>query len=238
MGVPEKRHHERSASLTTLPLLAVFSLLYALLAILIRRWPRTQTDLHVTRALQSTHHPNLERFMTFISWFGFRPQSLFLPLGTILAFWLRGRRLEATLLVSAWGSSMASFLTKQVVRRPRPDSNVVRVVIAKTRDSSFPSGHVVHYVTFWGMVTYLLAVRSQVSFIRWFAALMILPVILLVGPSRIYLGHHWFTDVLGSYLLGSAYLAGLIEVHCLLRRNDSSEDPGHDWVSGATQWLR
>jgi membrane-associated phospholipid phosphatase len=224
-----------SKQISTTPYLLGFGLLYLVLAALIRRWPDTRTDLQVTHALQSNDHPGIEWFMTFVSWFGFRPQSLLLPLSAISGFWLSRRRLESVLLVAAWGSSMLSFLTKQVVRRPRPDASVVRVVIAKTRDTSFPSGHVVHYVTFWGFVTYLLAVRSRWRPLRWLAVAAIAPIIALVGPSRIYLGHHWFTDVLGSYLLGSAYLAGLIEIHILLGSGDRSTD---DWLSGANTWLQ
>jgi membrane-associated phospholipid phosphatase len=153
---------------------------------------------------------------------------------------LRGRRLEAVLLIAAWGSSMVSFLTKQVIRRPRPDANLVRVVVARIRDSSFPSGHVVHYVTFWGMVAYLIAFRSRISAGRWIAGFVMAPIIALVGPSRVYLGHHWFTDVLGSYLLGSAYLAGLIETHRLLNPSGSEQASAseEDWTAGAGQWLR
>jgi membrane-associated phospholipid phosphatase len=218
-----------------LPFLAVFGVLYLLLAVLIRRWPETRTDLQVTHRLQSNDHPYIERFMTFVSWFGFRPQSLFLPLSVVGIYWFRRRRLESALLIAAWGSSMVSFLTKKVVRRPRPDGNVVRVVLAKTRDSSFPSGHVVHYVTFWGFVTYLLAFQSRWRSLRWVATSIIGPIIAFVGPSRVYLGHHWFTDVLGSYLLGSAYLAGLIEIHQVFgSRHEGSED----WTTGAGNWLR
>ena len=220
---------------STIHVLMIFGAVYLALAALIRRWPRTQTDVQVTRALQSNDHSGLERCMTFVSWFGFRPQSLLLPLGVIFGFWRSGRRLESVLLIAAWGSSMLSFLTKQVVRRPRPDSSVVRVVVAKTRDSSFPSGHVVHYVAFWGLVAYLLAFHSRWTGLRWFATTVIAPIIAAVGPSRIYLGHHWFTDVLGSYLLGSDYLAGLIEVHSLLDSRTGKQD---DWMSGGSQWLR
>jgi membrane-associated phospholipid phosphatase len=224
-----------SESFSTLPVLAVFGALYLLLAALIRRWPETRTDLHVTHQLQSNDHPYIERFMTFVSWFGFRPQSLFLPLSVVGTYWFRNRRLEAGLLLAAWGSSMVSFLTKQVVRRPRPDANIVRVVVAKTRDTSFPSGHVVHYVTFWGFVAYLLAFRSRCRALRWIAVAVIAPIIAFVGPSRIYLGHHWFTDVLGSYLLGSAYLAGLIEIHHVFGASDEGSE---DWTTGASNWVR
>ncbi len=229
------KHQAEKATLATLPLLILSSVLYLILAAVIKRWPSTRTDLHVTRTLQSNHRPDVERFMTFVSWFGFRPQSLLLPLSVIAGFWRSGRQIESGLLIAAWGSSMLSFLTKQVIRRPRPDGDVVRVVVAKTRDSSFPSGHVVHYVTFWGLVAYLLAFRSNRAGLRWLSGAVITPIVALVGPSRIYLGHHWFTDVLGSYLLGSAYLAGLIEIHSIL---SSDRDKPSDWTTGASQWLR
>ncbi|MEX2425331.1 MAG: phosphatase PAP2 family protein [Thermomicrobiaceae bacterium] len=225
--------------LSTIPMLVISATLYGLLAMIIRRWPVTRTDLHVTQTLQANHHPELERVLSFVSWFGFRPQSLLLPFGVIGTFWGIGRRLEAVLLFAGWWSSMLSYLTKQLIRRPRPDATVVRVVVAKIRDTSFPSGHVVHYVTFWGMVAYLLGFRSRSPLARWFGRLVIVPILALVGPSRIYLGHHWFTDVLGSYLLGSAYLAGLIEAHSLLRQdeNEQMRSP-NGWRAGASQWLQ
>lgn len=226
---------DQSQGKSTFPMLMVFGALYLVLAAAIKRWPQTRTDLRVTQTLQSTEHAGVERFLTFISWFGFRPQSLVLPLTLVLGFWRKGNRVESILLIAAWGSSMFSFLTKQVIRRPRPDASVVRVVVAKTRDTSFPSGHVVHYVTFWGMVSYLLLFHSRWRGLRWLAGAFMLPIIALVGPSRIYLGHHWFTDVLGSYLLGSAYLAGLIEIHHLL---GSFDEPDGNWTEGASQWLR
>jgi undecaprenyl-diphosphatase len=117
--------------MSNLPLLAVFAVSYLILAVVIRRHPSPRSDLAITRGLQSSEHPFIERLMTFVSWFGFRPQSLLLPLGTILGFWWWGRRIEAVLLVLAWGSSMVSFLTKQLIRRPRPDNALVRVAVAR-----------------------------------------------------------------------------------------------------------
>jgi membrane-associated phospholipid phosphatase len=235
-----KRRFPNQTTRVPLPLLIALWAIYGVLAVTIRRNPVIESDIRVTRALQSNEHPWIERFMTFVSWFGFRPQSLLLPLGTILTFWFRGRRIEAILLVAAWGSSMVSFLTKQVVRRPRPDHAVVRVVLAKVRDTSFPSGHVVHYVTFWGFVSYLLLFRTAIRPFKWIAGLFMVPIIALVGPSRVYLGHHWFTDVLGSYLLGGAYLAGLIEARRILRdASGEADDPAcTNWMNGARQWLR
>lgn len=235
-GDEQSRRRLRQAML---PVLAVAGIAFSCLALIVRRWPSTRADLQITRAFQSTEHQSVERTMSFVSWFGFRPQSLLLPLSAVAGFWLRGCRIEAVLLVMAWGSSMLSFLTKQVVRRPRPDGEVVRVVVANIRDTSFPSGHVLHYVVFWGFVAYLLLVQTSSRFARWLVGLVMAPVIALVGPSRIYLGHHWFTDVLGSYLLGSAYLAGLIELHTILRELEPmASDEADGPTAGARQWLR
>jgi membrane-associated phospholipid phosphatase len=50
----------------------------------------------------------------------------------------------------------------------------------------------------------------------------------LVGPSRIYQGHHWPTDVSASYLLGTSYLVGLI---ALYRRIKAEIGPSRPWPS-------
>jgi len=53
--------------------------------------------------------------------------------------------------------------------------------------------------------------------------LLALPVV-LVGPSRVYLGQHWPSDVLGAYLLAAVWLAGTIELHLLLKRRRAMKE--------------
>jgi undecaprenyl-diphosphatase len=75
---------------------------------------------------------------------------------------------------------------------------------------SFPSGHTLHYTVFYGFLLFVVATNFKRSWPR--AALLIIfaLLILLVGPSRVYLGEHWPTDVLGGYLIGALCLGPLI----------------------------
>ena len=190
---------------------------YLALLLFVRANPRPKADFNATIKLQRLQNRSLARLMDSVSWFGFRPQSLLVPAASVLFFWFRGRRLASFFLTAAWASSLLSFFTKLVIRRPRPDDPRIRIVQADIRDTSFPSGHTLHYVTFWGFLAYLGATSVHNRRIGRVIATLATAVIGLVGPSRVYLGHHWLTDVLASYLLGFAYLTGLVTVYRALR---------------------
>ena len=178
---------------------------YVGLALWVRRRPAPACELAVTRRLQEKTPPALGRFLRWVSWLGFPPQSVLVPTAVIAAFWLRGDRRTATQLFFTWTASTVSFVTKRLVRRPRPNHPAVRIPVAQPRDASYPSGHVVTYTAFW--LAALLALAERARWL-WLRATLIASAIVLVGTvglSRIYLGHHWLTDVLGGYLLGGSW---------------------------------
>ncbi len=190
---------------------------YLALLFFVRANPRPKADFNATIKLQRLQNRSLARLMDSVSWFGFRPQSLLVPFTAVALFWFRGRKLASFFLTAAWASSLLSFFTKLVIRRPRPDDPRIRIVEADIRDTSFPSGHTLHYVTFWGFLAYLGATSAHNRRIGRAIAAFGAAVIGLVGPSRVYLGHHWLTDVIASYLLGFAYLTGLVTIYRFLR---------------------
>jgi undecaprenyl-diphosphatase len=183
---------------------------FAALSAVVRRNPRLAADVSMTLRVQRRQHPYLTRGMRIVSWLGFRPQSLILPGASVMLAWLLGNERDARYLIAAWGASFASYTTKRLVMRPRPNGQEVQVVEAELRDSSFPSGHVLHYVVFWGFVGYLWDWHVRRTWLRRIPLSIIAAIISLVGISRIYLGHHWLTDVLGSYSLGTGILLSLI----------------------------
>ena len=152
--------------------------------------------------------------MTVVSWPGFPPQSRVIP-PTLIAVLLAGRmRTEAAFLTLAWGSALISTGLKGLMKRPRPVAGTdLRVVAAPLGGSSFPSGHVLTYVGTYGFMAFLVYSVIRPPHVRWPMTAGLLALVGLVGPSRIYQGHHWPTDVAASYLLGTAYVIGLMALY-------------------------
>lgn len=169
-------------------------------------------DLRITLAVQAYHGEPFARAMYAVSWLGFMPQVWVICLvtaGLILAF---GLRWEAIVCLFAEAGVIVGALTKLVVTRPRPASDLVHV-FAQLPSSGFPSGHVLEFTCFAGFLGFLTftLVRPSVGRSIVMAALGLL--ILAMGLSRIYQGQHWFSDVMGAYLLGSLWLALSIKLY-------------------------
>ncbi len=109
------------------------------------------------------------------------------------------------------------------MNRPRPVAGTdLRVVVAPLGGSSFPSGHVITFVGVYGFLGWLGWTLVRDPGLRIVATAAPLALVALVGPSRVYQGHHWPTDVTASYLLGTTYLVLVVEGY---RRAKAAERP-------------
>lgn len=170
-------------------------------------------DVAITLRVQAQRHRSLGLLMEAVSWPGFPPQSRIIPplaITTMLALRLRT---EALFQLLAWGTALVATLVKAFVRRPRPLPEEVRVVLAPLGGSSFPSGHVLTYVGVYGFMAVVAHGVIANPRVRWPVSFGLVGLVGLVGPSRIYLGHHWPTDVAASYTLGFAYLVALMAIY-------------------------
>lgn len=192
--------------------------LFSVLFMLVRTKRSAAADAAITLRFQTYRHPALARTMDVVSWAGFPPQSRLLPPGLVALWWFAGFKLEAIFQGLAWGTSGISFLFKSIMRRPRPQGEPFRVVVANIGGSSFPSGHVLNYMGVYGFLAYLIHTRVRLADLRRLLVAGLMTMIGLVGPSRVYLGHHWLTDILASYLLGISYLIGLTAVYRRIKR--------------------
>ena len=117
------------------------------------------------------------------------------------------------MLVAGLGSLLMTIAGKKLVGRTRPD--LADAVPPYEYSASFPSGHSLNSVVIAGIVAYLVILRLKSPRARVLTAVAAGIFAATMGLSRVYLGHHWLTDVLGAWALGAAWLALVITAHRL-----------------------
>lgn len=119
------------------------------------------------------------------------------------------------LMVSAAaGSLLLTVAGKELIGRARP--SLADAVPPYEHSASFPSGHSLNAVVLAGLVAYLVVLHLRSRSARVLTVLAAAAFAGAVGLSRVYLGHHWLTDVLVAWTLGLAWLAVVITAHRLL----------------------
>jgi len=182
---------------------------FILLTILVIIFPHSFIDLEFSQEIQEHKNPLLDSSMKLVSWFGYFPGSAIAVISATLVFFIFKYRREALFVFFTSVSGLISSLVKILVNRPRPAAPLVRVV-QKVNEQSFPSGHVLFYIVFFGFLTVLMyRLKSIPKIARVCVAAVSLALIFTVPFSRIYLGAHWFSDVLGGFLLGILSLFAL-----------------------------
>jgi len=147
--------------------------------------------------------PGTVRFLQLISWLG-RPVLLGVVVAVAGAFvWWRGRRrLALFLVVTVIGGGLVDSAVKILVNRPRP---VVDHPVATALGKSFPSGHAMSSTVAYGALL-LVLLPALTRRWRWVAVAAVAVLVLAIGCSRLLLGVHFLSDVIGGYLLGLAWL--------------------------------
>jgi undecaprenyl-diphosphatase len=136
-----------------------------------------------------------------------------LAAAAIFLLW-RWRYLLMPLLIVLAGTGATVQAVKGLVLRARPGAELAYYVEAS---SAFPSGHSATAVALYGFLAYALARDAANPTRRAGAALAALAVVLAVGLSRMYLGVHFLSDVLGGYLVGLLWLVAGVSLAELLR---------------------
>ncbi len=176
------------------------------LTIYVEDYPLSNFDLHTTQELQEQRAWDPTLLMELISVFGSGAgASLSIVIASSL-FFLTKRRREAYFTLAVIIPDLFNMLIKILIHRPRPTLEDARILL-KFSQTGFPSGHVVHYVVFFGfLLSVMILDKSIPSLWRIVIGILSIFLIFMVSISRVYLGAHWATDVIGGYLFGFLYL--------------------------------
>jgi undecaprenyl-diphosphatase len=179
---------------------------FLILAVLAKTAAYFTFDVTITQELQKFKPGWFGDVMYALSWIGFAPQVDVISLAGILFLFVSGLKWETVVtFVSVVGISILGPVIKLLVNRPRPDADLVNV-IAQLSDPSFPSGHVLFFTTFYGLLFFLAYTLIKHTWWRTLLLVIFGGIVALIGVSRIYEGQHWASDVIASYLLGSVWL--------------------------------
>ena len=103
---------------------------------------------------------------------------------------------------------LLNYVIKIIIKRDRP--NILRLI--KIGEYSFPSGHAMISMGVYGYLIYLIYKKIKNPYIKYLGIIILSLLIILIGISRIYLGVHYFSDVVAVYTLSLIYLIIFIRV--------------------------
>jgi membrane-associated phospholipid phosphatase len=215
-----------------LALTAQFALVVLLLAFLslvtedIVEGEELEVDSPVERFLIGRRTAGLTTLMRILTSLGSAQVvvPLLLAVG-LLARWALGSwRPLGFLAITVGGATLTSTVIKLVVARPRPTSGA----LVDALGYAFPSGHSTTGTAAWLAAAVVLASMTRAALVRVLLGTVAIVVVVLIGVSRVYLGVHAPTDVLGGWAIGTLWLTGVLIAARLLsdRRNVSGRRRG------------
>ncbi len=141
----------------------------------------------------------------------------------LVLLWKRQRQLAAVWLICVVGGALLNSQVKDIFHQPRPWFADPWVREAST--PSFPSGHSAGAMVGYGLLAYLLLRALKRPWARAAAVAGLALLILAVGFSRIFLGAHWLSDVLGGLTIGACWLAACVSALETIRRRPKKALP-------------
>ncbi|MDP7085658.1 MAG: phosphatase PAP2 family protein [Dehalococcoidia bacterium] len=182
-------------------------------------YPTFPGDERALMEVQGLQAGWLDQVALAVSSLGLVPVSITLILAVSGSLFVLRHQTDALIVILSLVPIVAGNGLKVIVERPRPDYLLVG---AAPHGLSFPSGHSVYAILVGGILIFLAEQLVASPLLRRWLQISIALVILAIGASRVYLGVHWPSDVVGGYLFGSMSLLGLI---ALRKRLDTNIEP-------------
>jgi undecaprenyl-diphosphatase len=184
---------------------------FGLVAILVGEQKIAQFDSVVTSFIQGLESPTMTKIMKFFTTIGSIPVVSILSAFVLLFLYkVLHHRTELILFLAVMiGAAILNQALKFTFERARPTAH--RLIQAS--GYSFPSGHSMEAFALYGILSFLLWRHTSTRIVLIFLILISVIMIIAIGTSRIYLGVHYPSDVLGGYLAGGFWLAAAIWIY-------------------------
>lgn len=176
-------------------------------------------DRGLARAMATVWWPPLQPVAQVVAVLGGVEASVVAALALAVLLWRRDYRVEATAVAALPLLSVLEAVYKWALVHPPPrafahSDGPTLVTMLKsgtlTLGGSYPSGHMMRSVLFYGLGAFVVRRLASPGWARWLAAPLAAVVVGLMALDRLYLGVHWQSDVVGGLLLGGALLAAVI----------------------------
>lgn len=195
-----------SAELIVVILLFIAALIvFSIFAIRIFRIKDETHDFLVFDRLSEWVTPLTTSFLQVITYLG--SHNFLIPANLLLAFYFlfikKHRWYSIKVPVVALGGLLMMTLLKQFFNRPRP----LVPLLEPVRGLSFPSGHALMSVSFYGLLIFLIWENVKEPIRKWVLISFLVILIILIGFSRIYLRLHYFSDVIAGFSIGIIWLS-------------------------------
>jgi len=142
----------------------------------------------------------MTKIVKVITQFGGTYVLLFLSVIFLLG--LKDKKLSFSVCVNLVFISFFNLILKSIFQRPRP----TQLPLIIENGYSFPSGHSMISMAFYGYLIYLTYQKVKNPYMKWGIITFLSLLILIIGLSRIYLGVHYLTDVLAGFFISFVYL--------------------------------
>lgn len=186
--------------------LATFSAIIAFIVFSIRKPIRKHkpVDMMIFDRIKPRVNTVNNKIMLFVTFLG--KHQFLIPANLILIFYFilvkKQTWFSIRVITIAISSLVLMLLLKQLFQRKRPLSPLLKAA----RGLSFPSGHAIMAVTFYGLLIYILQHTITIDWLKWILFILVFGLIILIGFSRIYLRVHYASDVLGGFIIGLLWL--------------------------------
>jgi undecaprenyl-diphosphatase len=174
-------------------------------------------DLWFSRQVQDVDSSAFGALLDYTEDLSDWPLLVFVYLGGAGALFLAAGWQQALLMAGALAGRLANSGFKEIIGRPRPSLSLVEAD-GQPSSLSFPSGHAEGTILLWGILFYFATVYLKDARLRLPAQAACIWVVVGTGLERVYVGHHWASDVIGGFWVGGLILAVLIAADQLARR--------------------